>query len=177
MEICMQYSVHKKTALLEEDGTTGPIRPSKNVWGQRVKLGTPNGSPTGERRQDIFRKCQITDAFGLHKNMNKSIRMTINTWYHRTSETETLPTWKIAYSVTLGRTTTMKLTLSSHAQQYVQQLCLKCPTLWQFIQHHQAQDPDTNLRLLLGEDLCDLTTLKRRGRELAILLESLHTRR
>jgi hypothetical protein len=52
-----------------------------------------------------------------------------------------------------------------------------CPNLWQFIQLHNSQDSDTNLRLLLGEDLCDLPTLKQRGRELAILLESFHTKK
>ena len=41
----------------------------------------------------------------------------------------------------------------------------------------RLDDPDRKLRRFLGEDLCDLDTLKQRGRELALLLKSFEVKR
>ena len=38
-------------------------------------------------------------------------------------------------------------------------------------------DPDRKLRNFLGDDLCDLVTLKQRGRELALLLKAFEAKR
>ena len=82
-----------------------------------------------------------------------------------------------------------KCLLCSNGENKESHLALSCPAMSDIIKEtcpllqaardrtRGQDDPDRKLRNFLGDDLCDLDTLKKRGRELALLLKAFEVKR